>query len=187
MNPVFTALTINLTLMRPPPVKKHSLPLSASWGLFRAIAASKGHPRSRALRSVPYAGASRIAAPDTYRGSIAAEAAMAAEQAAVRCTLEMLRCPRTVLCNTRLHVGCSPGHVSLGGGAAHARQMVACLMPRRRRERPHHAQGSWNLGLPPASLPFLWSPANSTGSPTSLPYPCCNRSLSNGVWRFRRS
>ena len=107
----------------------------------------------------------------TYRGSIAAEAAMAAEQAAVRCTLERLRCPRTVLCNTRLHVGCSPGHVRLGGGAAHARQMVACLMPRRRRERPHHAPGSWNPGSPPASLPFLWSPANSTGSPTSLPYP----------------
>ena len=67
----------------------------------RAIAASKVHPRSRGLTSFLYAGASRVAAPDTSRGSIAVEAAMAADRSADHCALEILRCPHTVLGNTR--------------------------------------------------------------------------------------
>jgi hypothetical protein len=79
-----------LTLMRPPPVKRQSLPLNASGCLFRAITTSKGPPRSRGLTSFLYLRASRAAAPDTYRGSIAAQAAVAADRSADRCALVLL-------------------------------------------------------------------------------------------------
>jgi hypothetical protein len=82
-----TSVKINLTLMRPPPVKRQSSPLNTSGCFFRAITASKVHPRSRGLTSFLYAGASRGAAPDTYRGSIAARAAMAADRSADHCAL----------------------------------------------------------------------------------------------------
>jgi hypothetical protein len=72
-------MAINLTLMRPPPVKRQSIPLNASGCCFRAITASKVNLWSRALTSFLYLSASRVAAPDTYRGSIAAEAAIAAD------------------------------------------------------------------------------------------------------------
>jgi hypothetical protein len=69
---------INLTLMGPPPVKRQNEPLTASGGFFRVIPARKVHLSLRALAAFPYTGANRLAAPDTYRGAIAAEAAMAA-------------------------------------------------------------------------------------------------------------
>src|SRR5687767_7254664 len=87
--------------MRPPPVKRRTSPLTASGCFFRAIPASKVHLQSRALTSFLLAGAGRAAAPDTYRGSIAVEAAMAADRAKDCCALEILRCPRTVLCNAQ--------------------------------------------------------------------------------------
>jgi hypothetical protein len=98
---VTTAGCVNLTLMRPPPVKRQSSPLNASGCFFRALTASKVYLRSRALTSLLSLSASRAAAPDTYRGSIAAQAAMAADRSEDRCALDMLRCPHTVRSNTR--------------------------------------------------------------------------------------
>ena len=95
------AWSIKLTLMRPLPVKRQNGPLTASGCFFRAIPARKVHLQSRALASFLYAGASRAAAPDTYRGSIAVEAAMAAERSEDCCALEILRCPHTILGDTQ--------------------------------------------------------------------------------------
>ena len=92
---------VKLTLMRPPPVKRQNGPRTASGGFFRAIRARKVHLQSRALAAFLSAGASRAAAPDTYRGAIVAQAAMAAERSKDGGALEMLWCPPTVLGQTQ--------------------------------------------------------------------------------------
>jgi hypothetical protein len=93
--------TNKLTLMRPPPVKRQNSPLTASGCFFRAIPAGKVHRPSRARASWLDAGASRAAAPDTYRGSMAVEAAMAAERSEDGCARDILWCPHPVLGQTQ--------------------------------------------------------------------------------------
>jgi hypothetical protein len=93
--------TNKVTLMRPPPVTRHNSPLTASGGFFRAIPARQVHRASRARASWLEAGASRAAAPDTDRGSMAVEAARAAERAADGGARDMRWCPPPVLGQTQ--------------------------------------------------------------------------------------
>jgi hypothetical protein len=94
-------MTVNLTFMRPPPVKRQRKPLNASGGFFRAIPASQVPPRARGLTSLLQAGARRAAAPDPERGPIAARAAMAADRAAGHGARESLRRPQPALGHAR--------------------------------------------------------------------------------------
>jgi hypothetical protein len=129
--------------MRPPPVKRQSIPLNASGYFFRAITASKVHSRSRGLTSFLYLSASRAAAPDTYRGSIAAEAAMAAARSEDCCALEILRCPHTVLCNTRAERRAfASQYQARGRSSTRVRDGRLLYISSSRRGRPHKAQGS---------------------------------------------
>jgi hypothetical protein len=129
--------------MRPPPVKRQSTPLTASGCFFRAITASKVHPRPRGLTSFLWAGASRAAAPDTYRGSIAAWAAMAADRSADRCALEILRCPHTVLGNARAERRAFASQdQARGRSSTRVRDDRLLSISSSRRGRPHNAQGS---------------------------------------------
>jgi hypothetical protein len=173
---------VNLTLMRPPPVKRRSLPMNASGCFFRAITASTVHPRSRGLTSSLSLSASRAAAPDPYRGSIAARAAIAADRSEDRCALEMLWCPHPVLGTTQAErrAFARPSQAR-GRGSTRVRAGRLLSISSSRRGRPHNAQGSRNPGSPPASLSFLWDPAHQAGSPTSLPCPRMNVSIANVV------
>jgi hypothetical protein len=147
---------VKLTLMRPPPVKRQSIPLNASGCFFRAITASKVPTRSRGLTSFLYLSASRAAAPDTYRGSIATQAAMAADRSEDRCALEILRCPHTVLGNTQAeHRTFASQYQARGRSSTRVRDGRLLSISSSRRGRPHKAQGSRNPSSPPESLSFL--------------------------------
>jgi hypothetical protein len=177
-----TRATVNLTLMRPPPVKRHSSPLNASECCFRAITTSKVHPRPRDLTSFLYRSASRAAAPDTYRGSIAAQAAMAADRSADRGALESLRCPHTVLGNARAERRAFASQdQARGRSSPRVRDDRLLSISSSRWGCPHNAQGSRNLGAPPERPSCLWDPANEADSPMPRPSPRLNVSRSNIV------